>query len=142
MQGDLTPTSLGNPSVGAGMIPRVLFKLFQHLESHAADFSVKISFVELYNEELRDLLAPEMTTPVGNAQPMGMGNTQQSQGQGTVNLKIFDDSSKRGVFIQGLEETSVKDAADAIALLTKGSNRRQIAATKFNDHSRYAAIHF
>jgi kinesin family member 11 len=140
MQGDLTPSSLGIPSAGAGMIPRVLFRLFQHLESHASDFSVKISFVELYNEELRDLLAPEMTTPIGNTQPMGMGSMQQAQAQGTTNLKIFDDSSKRGVFIQGLEETAVKDAADAIALLTKGSQRRQIAATKFNDHSRYTVF--
>lgn len=142
MQGDLTPSPLGTPSAGAGMIPRVLFKLFQHLESHVADFSVKISFVELYNEELRDLLAPEVTTPAGNTQPMGMGSAQQAQTQGATSLKIFDDSSKRGVFIQGLEETAVKDAADSIALLTKGSQRRQIAATKFNDHSRYTLFDF
>ncbi|KAJ7811514.1 kinesin motor domain-containing protein [Mycena leptocephala] len=30
---------------------------------------------------------------------------------------------------------AVKDSADALALPTKGSERRQIAATKFNDHS-------
>lgn len=137
MQGDLTPSPLGIPSADAGMIPRVLLKLFHYLDTHAADFSVKISFLELYNEELRDLLAPEMASPVGNTQPMGMGSAQQGQLQGITGLKIFDDSSKRGVFIQGLEETAVKDAADAIALLTKGSQRRQIAATKFNDHSRY-----
>jgi kinesin family protein 11 len=29
----------------------------------------------------------------------------------------------------------VKDSTDALALLTKGSHHRQIAATKFNDHS-------
>jgi kinesin family member 11 len=142
MQGDLTPSHLGNPSAGAGMIPRVLFKLFQHLEAHVADYSVKVSFVELYNEELRDLLAPEMASLIGNAQPMGLGNGQQAQTQGNTVLKIFDDSSKRGVFIQGLEETAVKNAADAIALLTKGSHRRQIAATKFNDHSRYPILYY
>ncbi|KAF8590615.1 kinesin-domain-containing protein [Ramaria rubella] len=135
MQGDLIPSHLGNPSANAGMIPRVLFKLFQHLENHVVDFSVKISFVELYNEELRDLLAPEMTTPTGTVQPMSIGSGQQAQSQSNVSLKIFDDTSKRGVIIQGLEEVSVKDTADAIALLTKGSQRRQIAATKFNDHS-------
>jgi len=114
----------------------VLFKLFQHLEAHVPDYSVKISFVELYNEELRDLLAPEMSVPLGNAQPMSMGTGQQAPNQGNTGLKIFDDASKRGVFIQGLEEAAVKDAADAITLLTKGSQRRQIAATKFNEHSR------
>lgn len=131
MQGDLTPTPMGNPSAQAGMIPRTLFRLFHKLETSAADYSVKISFVELYNEELRDLLANEMSAPAGSAQPMGKGGTADNQGA----LKIFDDSSKRGIFIQGLEEIPVKDAKDALALLTKGSHRRQVAATKFNDHS-------
>jgi kinesin family protein 11 len=134
MQGDLTPSPLGLPSAGAGMIPRVLSKLFHHLESKGADFIVKVSFIELYNEELRDLLAQDLQAPVSNTQPMGLGATSLNQGSG---LKIFDDASKRGVNIHGLEEISVKDAAHAIALLTKGSQRRQIAATKFNDHSRY-----
>lgn len=131
MQGDLTTTPMGNPSPGAGMIPRALFRLFHQLETSVADYSVKISFVELYNEELRDLLAPELSAPVSNAQPMDRGTSKDLAG----GLKIFDDSSKKGVFIQGLEECPVKDAKDALALLTKGSQRRQIAATKFNDHS-------
>ena len=133
MQGDVTLTPLGNPSVHAGMIPRVLFKLFNQLESSGADYSVKISYVELYNEELRDLLASELSAPVGSAQPMGLGPGKDKDAQGA--LKIYDDSSKKGVFIQGLEETPVKDFSDALALLEKGSQRRQIAATKFNDHS-------
>ncbi|KAJ7632641.1 kinesin 2 [Roridomyces roridus] len=90
MQGDLTPTPLGNPSVNAGMIPRVLFRLFHHLESSGSDF------------KLRDLLATELAAPSGNTQPMGMGNSKGPEG-----LKIFDDASKQGVFIQGLEEISV-----------------------------------
>ncbi|KIK96808.1 hypothetical protein PAXRUDRAFT_825572 [Paxillus rubicundulus Ve08.2h10] len=131
MQGDLTPTPMGNPSAQAGMIPRVLFRLFHQLQTSAADYSVKISFVELYNEELRDLLANEFSAPAGSTQPMGKGGSSDNQG----GLKIFDDASKKGVFIQGLEEIPVKDAVDALTLLTKGSHRRQIAATKFNDHS-------
>ena len=136
MQGDLEPTPMGNPSANAGMIPRVLFRLFHTLETTAADYSVKVSFIELYNEELRDLLTSELSAPIGNAQPMGKGsssNSNSNDGQG--GLKIFDDASKKGVIIQGLEELPVKDASDALALLTKGSHRRQIAATKFNDHS-------
>ncbi|THH16360.1 hypothetical protein EW146_g4276 [Bondarzewia mesenterica] len=136
MQGDLGTTPMGNPNAQAGMIPRVLFKLFHQLESAGSDYSVKISYVELYNEELRDLLTPELAAPVGTTQPMGMGaggprDPNSNQG----GLKIFEDASKKGVFIQGLEEMAVKDAADALALLVKGSDRRQIAATKFNDHS-------
>jgi kinesin family member 11 len=136
MQGDLTPTPMGNPSPQAGMIPRVLFRLFHDLETSGTDYSVKISFVELYNEELRDLLTSELAAPVGSIQPMGQGAGASKDGSAAQReLKIFDESNKKGVFIQGLEEVCVKDAADALALLTKGSHRRQIAATKFNDHS-------
>lgn len=134
MQGDVSLTPLGNPAAQAGMIPRVLFKLFHQLESSGCDYIVKVSYVELYNEELRDLLASELSAPAGSAQPMGMGGQKDNQG-GLGGLKIFDDSNKKGVFIQGLEEISVKDFKDALALLAKGSQRRQIAATKFNDHS-------
>ena len=130
MQGDLIPTPMGNPSIQAGMIPRVLFRLFHQLETSNADYSVKISYVELYNEELRDLLAPDLVAPSGSTQPMAQGMAKEAPV-----LKIFDDSSKKGVFIQGLEDSPVKDRADALSLLTKGSQRRQIAATKFNDHS-------
>lgn len=133
MQGDLNPTPMGNPSANAGMIPRVLFRLFHYLETSKTDYSVKISYIELYNEELRDLLANELSAPNGSTQPMGMASKDSKNPDN--GLKIFDDASKRGVMIQGLEEVAVKDSQDALALLTKGSHRRQIAATKFNDHS-------
>jgi kinesin family protein 11 len=115
------------------MIPRVLFRLFHHLETSATDYSVKISYIELYNEELRDLLAAELASPAGTTQPMGAASKDNKTSD--TGLKIFDEANKRGVFVQGVEEISVRDSADALALLTKGSHRRQIAATKFNDHS-------
>ncbi|KDR81633.1 hypothetical protein GALMADRAFT_239701 [Galerina marginata CBS 339.88] len=130
MQGDLYPTPMGNPSAHAGIIPRVLFRLFHELEKAHTDFVVKISFIELYNEELRDLLAIDLSAPTTLTQPMGKDAKGSEE-----KLKIFDDATKRGVFIQGLEEIAVKDSKDALALLMKGSERRQIAATKFNDHS-------
>ncbi|KAH9063416.1 kinesin-domain-containing protein [Lactarius vividus] len=136
MQGDLGTTPLGNPVASAGMVPRVLFRLFGQLEASGIDFSVKVSYIELYNEELRDLLASDLATPAGSSQPMSMGSgNSRDTATNSGGLKIFDDSSKRGVFIQGLEEIPVKSAPDALALLVKGSDRRQIAATKFNDHS-------
>lgn len=133
MQGDLTPTPMGNPSSHAGIIPRTLFRLFHELEKSKTDFIVKVSFIELYNEELRDLLAPDLPAPSNLLQPMGVASKDSKNSE--QKLTIFDDSTKGGVFIQGLEEIAVKDSKDALSLLTKGSERRQIAATKFNDHS-------
>lgn len=113
MEGDLTVRG-GTYTEGAGIIPRTLYRLFQTLETAGTEFSVRVSFIELYNEELRDLLMP-------------------SEGQRP--LKIFEDSSKKGVTIQGLDEHLVNSAADGIKLLQSGSNRRSSAATKCNDQS-------
>jgi kinesin family member 11 len=133
MQGDIIPAPSGNPSFHAGMIPRVLFNLFYNLDSAGADYSVKISYLELYNEELRDLLSRNLTAPASSTQPMAQGN--KSAAADPDGLKIFDDGGKRGIFVQGLEEVLVKSSEHALALLTKGSERRQVASTRSNDRS-------
>ncbi|KAK4983797.1 Kinesin-related motor protein [Elasticomyces elasticus] len=100
----------------AGIIPRVLYSLFDRLGDDQSENSVKCSFIELYNEELRDLLSAE-----DNAK-----------------LKIFDDSSKKGhntTLVQGMEESHIKTASKGIELLRAGSLKRQVAATKCNDLS-------
>ncbi|KAI9755528.1 MAG: hypothetical protein M4579_004254 [Chaenotheca gracillima] len=115
MSGDMSDT-LGLLSDNAGIIPRVLNCLFSKLESDEADSSVKCSFIELYNEELRDLLSYE-----DNAK-----------------LKLYEDSSKKGhgaTLVQGMEESHIKNAGEGIKLLRKGSHKRQVAATKCNDLS-------
>lgn len=115
MSGDLTET-MGMLSDNAGIIPRVLQALFRKLELDEKDHSVKCSFIELYNEELRDLLACDENTK----------------------LKIFDDTSRKGhstTVVQGMEERYIMNAADGLKWLQEGSVKRQVAATKCNDLS-------
>lgn len=114
MSGDMDDT-LGILSDNAGIIPRVLYSLFHKLEE--TESTVKCSFIELYNEELRDLLSPEENTK----------------------LKIFDNEGKKGhngsTLVQGMEESHIASASAGIRLLQQGSHRRQVAATKCNDLS-------
>ncbi|KAK5130392.1 hypothetical protein LTR08_002139 [Meristemomyces frigidus] len=117
MSGDITDT-LPIPDA-AGIIPRVLHHLFGKLgedESEKSENSVKCSFIELYNEELRDLLSTDDSTK----------------------LKIFDEANKTGrntTLVQGMEENHIKSASKGIQLLREGSHKRQVAATKCNDLS-------
>ncbi|KAL1611566.1 Kinesin-related motor protein [Nothophoma quercina] len=100
----------------AGIVPRVLYALFDKLSQEETENSVKCSFIELYNEELRDLCAAD----------------------DSVKLKIFDDNSKKGqttTMVQGMEECHLKTAREGIQLLRSGSHKRQVAATKCNDLS-------
>jgi kinesin family member 11 len=118
MSGDMTQ-NLGLLSDGAGIIPRVLHSLFSKLEMEESESLVKfvkVSFIELYNEELRDLIS----------------------GEENAKLKIFDDTSRKGhasTVVQGMEESYIKTASDGIRILQEGSLRRQVAATKCNDLS-------
>jgi kinesin family protein 11 len=133
MQGELDLSPLQAPQSNAGIVPRVLHRLFSLLESRAnTEYTVRCSYVELYNEELRDLLSADYQPGAsGDKQPMAMGNGQTQGG-----LKLYEDG-KKGVMIQGLEEVGVKNLKDALGVVGKGVQRRQVAETKMNTESSY-----
>ncbi|XP_069756634.1 kinesin-like protein KIF11 isoform X2 [Narcine bancroftii] len=100
----------------AGVIPRTLHQIFERLAAQGAEFSVKVSLLEIYNEELFDLLNP--SSDVGER------------------LQMFDDPrNKRGVIIKGLEEISVHNKDEVYQILERGAARRTTAATLMNAYS-------
>ncbi|ODV89856.1 hypothetical protein CANCADRAFT_19537, partial [Tortispora caseinolytica NRRL Y-17796] len=115
MAGDLNELYLSDNS---GIAPRAIFDLFSRLPSSDdsdddPDYLVKCSYVELYNEELKDLLTD---------------STDQK-------LKLYDDPARKSTVIQGAEEIYIRSAVDGLKLLQNGAQRRQVAATKMNDVS-------
>ncbi|KAF9974515.1 kinesin motor protein cin8 [Actinomortierella ambigua] len=99
----------------AGIIPRTLYNLFDMLETKQTEYSVRISFLELYNEEVKDLLAVD---------------------DDRKEIKIFDVTSRKGgPLVQGLDEIAILDARQGIEALKRGSLKRTVAATKSNEKS-------
>lgn len=97
-----------------GIIPRALNHLFDELRMMNLEFSMRISYLELYNEELCDLLSTD----------------------DSIKIRIYDDSNKKGsVIVQGLEEIPVHSKDDVYKLLAKGQERRKTASTLMNAQS-------
>ncbi|KAI8142265.1 kinesin motor domain-containing protein, partial [Fennellomyces sp. T-0311] len=112
MEGDLEERN-GRLTSSAGIIPRAIYKLFETLDEQHAEYSCKVSLIELYNEELRDLL----------------------NNDDTRTLRIFEDQNGSGVIVQGMEESIVSTAAEALSIMQEGSKNRSIAFTKCNEKS-------
>ncbi|CAH8546973.1 unnamed protein product [Heterobilharzia americana] len=99
----------------AGIIPRAVSHLFETLQSNGSDFSVRVSFLEVYNEELFDLL---------------------SATEDVSHLSVYDDLNRKGsVIIKGLREVMVLDKNDVHSVIERGLARRQTAATLLNAQS-------
>ncbi|CAL1688462.1 unnamed protein product [Lasius platythorax] len=110
------PTLHWQSDTMAGIIPRALSHLFDELRLlEAQEYTVRVSFLELYNEELFDLLSP---------------NDDASK------IRLYEDATRKGsVIIHGLEEVTVHNKNEVYKILEKGSEKRQTAATLMNAHS-------
>lgn len=96
-------------SQSAGLIPRSFSQIFRNLTDK--DRVIKVSFVELYNEEVYDLLSPLIDD--------------------IAKLRIQEN--KRGsLVINNLVELVVKSEDELFDVLKQGSRRRQVAATLLN----------
>ncbi|KAI9219817.1 P-loop containing nucleoside triphosphate hydrolase protein [Blastocladiella britannica] len=120
-------TTLSSPD---GMIPRALRQLFRrmHRDRHRFLFKVRMSFLQIYQERIHDLLGDDLASPASTAQ------------QHDLPLREHPDL---GVFVEGLTEHTVRSEADLHALLDRGQRRLIFAETKMNRHSsRSHAIAF
>eukprot|EP00897_Mesotaenium_endlicherianum_P001181 jgi/Mesen1/11063/ME000099S10506 len=124
MEGQGRKPKEGEMPIDAGVIPRSVQQIFDTLEGQDAEYSVKVTFLELYNEELTDLLAPaeEMLSKPGD-------DKQRKP------LALMEDG-KGGVLVRGLEEEIVGNAPEIYTLLERGSAKRRTAETLLNKQSR------
>ncbi|CAO2177365.1 unnamed protein product [Urochloa humidicola] len=112
----------GQLPADAGVIPRAVKQIFDTLERQNTEYSVKVTFLELYNEEITDLLAPEEISKV----------TLEDRQKKT--LPLMEDG-KGGVLVRGLEEEIVTNASEIFSLLERGSAKRRTAETLLNKQS-------
>ncbi|XP_043308856.1 kinesin-like protein KIF27 isoform X3 [Cervus canadensis] len=97
-----------------GIIPRAIQEIFQNIsEKPSIDFNIKVSYIEVYKEDLRDLL--ELETSVKD-------------------LHIREDE-KGNTVIVGAKECQVESADEVMSLLEMGNAARHTGTTQMNEHS-------
>ncbi|XP_060610644.2 kinesin-like protein KIF13B isoform X2 [Anolis sagrei] len=99
-----------------GLIPRLcstLFERAQKEESEEQSFKVEVSYMEIYNEKVRDLLDPK--------------GSRQS-------LKVREHSVY-GPYVDGLSKLAVASYKDIESLMSEGNKSRTVAATNMNEES-------
>eukprot|EP01138_Halocafeteria_seosinensis_P008609 gb/GECG01008799.1/.p1 GENE.gb/GECG01008799.1/~~gb/GECG01008799.1/.p1 ORF type:complete len:1278 (+),score=260.28 gb/GECG01008799.1/:1-3834(+) len=146
MEGDYSRSTSESMSENAGIIPRAVNRIFNYLRNEHSDsdeYSVRMSFLELYNEQLTDLLsADEDDLPI-DAEWYAKGGKQYDvrkmakagiKPQAKSKLHIVDDG-RRGVTVQNLEEMLVHSEEEVFSHVKKGFEKRQVAQTKCNDFS-------
>jgi kinesin family protein 5 len=98
-----------------GIIPRIVEDIFVAIEDSPPDveFTVKVAYVEIYMEKLRDLIDPSAT-----------------------NLRVREDKG-RGVYVAGVTECYTGCPEEMLEIMERGASNRAVSYTAMNaDSSR------
>ncbi|PHH80984.1 hypothetical protein CDD82_1403 [Ophiocordyceps australis] len=98
---------------GRGVIPRIVEQIFASIMSSPStiEYTVRVSYMEIYMERIRDLLAPQ-----------------------NDNLPVHEEKN-RGVYVKGLLEIYVSSVQEVYEVMRRGGNARAVAATNMNQES-------
>eukprot|EP01084_Bolivina_argentea_P020625 38345_1 len=115
-----TYTMIGDPKEPTkfGIIPRIASNIFINIENAGmnCEFTLKASYVEIYNEKLYDLFA-----------------TKKIKKYLDPTLKIRDDNGH--IFVQHLTEIYIQSKTELIELIKRAHKQRMTAETKMNKAS-------
>ena len=97
-----------------GIIPRVIQQIFEMIKQRPdTEFMVRVSFLEIYNETIKDLLSPSTSTK-------------------TIHIR---EDEKKGIILVGIKEELVTSFDDMIGCLEAGSLYRTVGSTLMNEVS-------
>lgn len=99
---------------GIGLLPRIIYYLFQNINNQKSDrveFKLKISYLEIYQENISDLLNPDSTRFV---QLRDIGST---------------------IILDGLRKLIISSPEEALRYIIQGNKLRHTASTLMNNQS-------
>ncbi|KAI7956441.1 hypothetical protein MJO28_003536 [Puccinia striiformis f. sp. tritici] len=116
-----TFTMLGSKDDGddetLGVIPRAVAEVFAFIAADLErEYLLRVSYLEIYNEALKDLLATD------------------HQSSGTTNRLTIHENKGR-VHVNGIKEEVVTHPMQVLEALTRGEKARHVGATDWNERS-------
>lgn len=114
--------SMQGTATSPGVIPLAITDIFSFIrETPEREFLLRVSYLEIYNEKIHDLLSGPVSGP--NGQPI-----QQDE------IKLREDS-KRGVYASPLKEEIVQSPTQLLRVIARGDQARRVAGTQYNARS-------
>jgi centromeric protein E len=105
-----------------GIIPLSITDIFSYIrETPHREFLLRVSYLEIYNEKIHDLLSPQ-GSGIG-----GMAGPQEE-------IKLREDS-KRGVYATPLKEEIVQSPTQLLRVIARGDHARRTGSTQYNTRS-------
>lgn len=107
-----TYTMTGN-SVREGLVQRTVALLLRRLvaATRVQGYSLRLNYIEIYNESVRDLLAEKESRAV------------------------VREGAKNGFYVEGVEALEIRDAQEFNSYLQRGLLKRSVKSTKMNEVS-------
>lgn len=113
--------SMQGTASSPGVIPLAITDIFSYIrETPSREFLLRVSYLEIYNERIHDLLSMSAGGGVG-------GGPQEE-------IKLREDS-KRGVYATPLKEEIVQSPTQLLRVIARGDQARRTASTQFNSRS-------
>lgn len=115
--------SMQGTATSPGVIPLAITDIFSYIrETPHREFLLRVSYLEIYNEKINDLLSPMAVNG------SGPGASQPEE------IKLREDS-KRGVYASPLKEEIVQSPTQLLRVIARGDHSRRTRSTQFNAQS-------
>ncbi|KAI9745448.1 MAG: hypothetical protein M1818_000982 [Claussenomyces sp. TS43310] len=114
--------SMQGTATSPGVIPLAITDIFSYIrETPSREFLLRVSYLEIYNERIHDLLN-------ASTSPAGPGAGPQEE------IKLREDP-KRGVYASPLKEEIVQSPTQLLRVIARGDHARRTSSTQFNARS-------
>ncbi|CAF9938012.1 hypothetical protein IMSHALPRED_000625 [Imshaugia aleurites] len=115
--------SMQGTATSPGVIPLAITDIFSFIrETPHREFLLRVSYLEIYNERIHDLLKPMMEVGIGPGSPQ------------PEEIKLREDP-KRGVFASPLKEEIVQSPTQLLRVIARGDQSRRTRSTQYNAQS-------